>query len=390
MCGSCSFCGVGQGRACFLCLGIFGALGVCCSEIPLTGSGLGDNVVASHDLSNACVVIYVLGPTKVGKSTLCKSLTERRQRCFHLDLDKQPFPAGDWAACRSTFQLVEDLPQGRNTYLIDIGAGTQHQCREDLTTFLCQNQRAAICVSADPSLIKPYDPLGNRRSMEEFTRTEFNTRQALFGLARGQFKRGENLDALTPEIGIFLDRYQREVAPRPKERQFHLVGIDHSRQKTEGEGAEALAVKLRELCLESDAEALIEEFSDHSLTVAGIPRTPVQQVASELSLDHFFLEPKREAISLFFPSVDGALDVSYRGFARDDGEFERLVNEEENRRDLGGERDQFSIRESCWLAVAEDQNIQSAIAIVGSRHLETLPKLAREEGYRCDVVARLD
>jgi shikimate kinase len=128
------------------------------------------------------VVIYLIGPSGVGKST-CASHAEKVLKAEHRSLDRLwSGRTNDWAYCCRQFLAAEaEEPSAQVTIIVDIGAGTQFDCTRQLEQYLTTRRQRVVLVHVPPeALLQRND---STRSLDEFSRTEYDTRAKLYGLA---------------------------------------------------------------------------------------------------------------------------------------------------------------------------------------------------------------
>ncbi len=126
-------------------------------------------------------LIFVIGPSSVGKSHLCaKAAAELRLP--HHDLDAELGDPG-----LRTWSLVQGwLDAVTAPALVDVGAGTQHSCGEPLTAYLAERADRVILVTDDPERAFERNVVAGHRRLDDLDRyleVEFRQRQALYGVA---------------------------------------------------------------------------------------------------------------------------------------------------------------------------------------------------------------
>ena len=91
---------------------------------------------------------------------------------------------GNWTLCQQTLDRIESEARECGAFfIIDIGAGTQHRCQVGLQQYLTPRRQRVVLIYAQPSEAIQRNPLGPTRSVEEYRRTEYETRMALYSIA---------------------------------------------------------------------------------------------------------------------------------------------------------------------------------------------------------------
>lgn len=127
------------------------------------------------------MIIYLVGPSGVGKSNAVQLLRSNQPQLDVLDLDAE-FPARqfDWHVIEPRLtQLHQQSVDGRHV-VVDVGAGTQ--TLSDLSAFLRSVRALVIVVTAPPEQVVLRQPIPQRR-LDEFITTEYAARRQLYGLA---------------------------------------------------------------------------------------------------------------------------------------------------------------------------------------------------------------
>lgn len=112
--------------------------------------------------------LFIIGPSGVGKTTLCKNLTEIERTVVHVSFDEQvkmlvdvhyPLPqlrSGEegrefWGFCKGVIDNLSRSADSDITLLFDVDAGAEYipECQ----AYLMERTKAVICVTADPDLI---------------------------------------------------------------------------------------------------------------------------------------------------------------------------------------------------------------------------------------------
>jgi shikimate kinase len=111
-------------------------------------------------------IIYIVGPSSAGKSTLCKMLTQEDQRFEHLSLDeevKQIAPnfkilneadwVTRWSYCQQALDELSLHADPNRIYLLDSGAGALQTTQGQ--NYFINHPSQLVCVIADPDKIYP-------------------------------------------------------------------------------------------------------------------------------------------------------------------------------------------------------------------------------------------
>jgi hypothetical protein len=127
------------------------------------------------------VIIYLLGPSGVGKSNAVQLLRSDQPQLDIVDLDAD-FPGRqfDWHAIEPRLAQLHQQPVDGRHVVVDVGAGTQ--TLSEFSAFLRGAGALVIVVTAPPEQVVLRQPIPNRR-VDEFITTEYATRQQLYGLA---------------------------------------------------------------------------------------------------------------------------------------------------------------------------------------------------------------
>lgn len=125
--------------------------------------------------------IYLIGPSGVGKTT-CATAAAKSLGANICKLDELcRGRTNDWLFCREVMlRAVANCQQQNDLTIIDIGAGTQHDCRGALLEFLLDRRHRALLIWAQPSEVIMRNPLGPNRSTDEYLRTEYTSREQLY------------------------------------------------------------------------------------------------------------------------------------------------------------------------------------------------------------------
>ncbi len=127
------------------------------------------------------MIIYLLGPSGVGKSNAVQLLRSDQPQLDIVDLDAD-FPGRqfDWHAIEPRLAQLHQQPVDGRHVVVDVGAGTQ--TLSEFSAFLRGAGALVIVVTAPPEQVVLRQPIPNRR-VDEFITTEYATRQQLYGLA---------------------------------------------------------------------------------------------------------------------------------------------------------------------------------------------------------------
>lgn len=127
------------------------------------------------------MIVYLLGPSGVGKSNAVGLLRSQKPEFYVVDIDDefrgQEF---NWAAIEPRMSQLHKLPGNERHVVVDVGAGTQ--TLPGLYRFLQQAQVLVVVVTARPEEVILRQPIPNR-ALAEFRSTEYTARTPLFGLA---------------------------------------------------------------------------------------------------------------------------------------------------------------------------------------------------------------
>ena len=149
--------------------------------------------------------IFVIGPSGVGKTTLCKKLSDIERDVVHVSFDDQvnllldvhyPLPqqrSGEegrefWRFCKNVIMNLSQQLTTDTTLLFDVDAGAEYipECQD----YLIERANVLVCLMADPEEIYTREVmrsagLGNPpQSKEVFLEREFSpAMQKLYGAA---------------------------------------------------------------------------------------------------------------------------------------------------------------------------------------------------------------
>jgi len=129
------------------------------------------------------MVIYLIGPSGVGKSGCARHAAEVLDRAVHADIDfmcrGREF---DWPTCRDAICRVENRAgHEKLNVIVDIGAGPQ--CSPELREYLFPKRTQVVLIFGPPEEVVKRNPLGPNRSIEEYRETEYARRIELYSVA---------------------------------------------------------------------------------------------------------------------------------------------------------------------------------------------------------------
>jgi hypothetical protein len=128
------------------------------------------------------VIVYLVGPSGVGKSNAVFRLRTEHPELAVLDLDEDfNGRESDWGAIGPRLSSLHEQGASSSHVVVDVGAGTQ--TRPELTEFLRHLGARVLLVTAPPEQVILRQPLGGGRDPVEFEMTEYTTRRELFSLA---------------------------------------------------------------------------------------------------------------------------------------------------------------------------------------------------------------
>jgi len=127
------------------------------------------------------VIVYVIGPSGVGKSTAVQLLVSQHPDVELFDIDEAGV-WGDWTQLEPQLSEVHAKDSADVKIVVDVGAGAQHFCPE-LGSFPLGEEATVLLVFAPPEQVHPRNPSGPSRDFNEFVKTEYTSRQALYEVA---------------------------------------------------------------------------------------------------------------------------------------------------------------------------------------------------------------
>ena len=128
-------------------------------------------------------LIYLIGPSGVGKTTCALAAVAAFNAELHKLDDLCRGRTSDWHFCKGVMLRIEASDE-RHEHLniIDVGAGTQHDCNRELSDFLRIRRDQAILNWASPAEVIKRNPLGPHRNPVEYLRTEYASREQLYSM----------------------------------------------------------------------------------------------------------------------------------------------------------------------------------------------------------------
>jgi hypothetical protein len=140
---------------------------------------LGMEMTAERKLT--LMIIYLIGPSGVGKSNAVCLLRSQAPEVDVVDIDAEfPGQQFDWDAIRPFLTQLHRLPADKHHTVVDVGAGTQ--TLSEFYDFLREEQPPIVVVFAPHTEVIHRQPVHNR-CLEEFLETEYTKRASLYGLA---------------------------------------------------------------------------------------------------------------------------------------------------------------------------------------------------------------
>jgi hypothetical protein len=127
------------------------------------------------------MIIYLLGPSGVGKSNAAQLLRSDQPELDVVDLDAE-FTGHefDWDVIEPRVAQLHQQPVDGQPVVVDVGAGTQ--TLSSFSAFLQGNRARVIVVTASPDQVVLRQPIPER-DLREFIATEYVARQQLYCLA---------------------------------------------------------------------------------------------------------------------------------------------------------------------------------------------------------------
>lgn len=147
----------------------------------VTPSGTISVSALSYRKKSDLVIIYLLGPSGVGKSNAASLLRLEKSGLHVVDLDDE-FRGREfnWNAIGPRLSRLHGSSSNESHIVVDVGAGTQ--TLPGLYAFFQQAQALVVVVTAQPEEVILRQPEPNR-GLAEFVHTEYTTRTRLYRLA---------------------------------------------------------------------------------------------------------------------------------------------------------------------------------------------------------------
>ena len=132
----------------------------------------------------AAEALFLIGPSGVGKTTCASAAVETINAKLYKVDDLCRGRTNDWRFCQEAMLAVEanNLLQDE-LKIIDIGAGTQHDCNRELSEFLKARRPRVILIWAPAEEVIKRNPNGPDRRPDEYLSTEYASREQLYSVA---------------------------------------------------------------------------------------------------------------------------------------------------------------------------------------------------------------
>ena len=128
-------------------------------------------------------LIYLTGPSGVGETTCALAAVSAFNAKLHKLDDLCRGRTNNWRFCEEAVLRVEASDKQNGCLdIIDVGAGTQHDCNRDLSRFLQMRRSQATHIWASPPEVIKRNPLGPRCNPEKYLRTEYTSREHLYSI----------------------------------------------------------------------------------------------------------------------------------------------------------------------------------------------------------------
>jgi len=128
-------------------------------------------------------LIYLTGPSGVGETTCALAAVSAFNAKLHKLDDLCRGRTNKGRFCEEAVLRVEaSNEQNGRLDIIDVGAGTQHDCNRDLSRFLQMRRSQATHIWASPAEVIKRNPLGPRCNPEKYLRTEYTSREHLYSI----------------------------------------------------------------------------------------------------------------------------------------------------------------------------------------------------------------
>ncbi len=127
------------------------------------------------------LIVYLVGPSGVGKSTAAEVLDRSEEDVQILDIDRDlSHTWSNWSILGARLASLHGEESDVHT-VVDIGAGPQHFVPE-LPAFLSESRATVLLIWAPPEEVIFRNPVP-KRSPAEYLATEYESRTALYQLA---------------------------------------------------------------------------------------------------------------------------------------------------------------------------------------------------------------
>lgn len=129
------------------------------------------------------MIVYLIGPSGVGKSAATRWLGSRLPNLRVFDLDQScKDREGEWSAVSAELREAERLAETEQV-VVNIGAGTQHLLPTRLIDVLSGSRGFVVLIQALAEEVFYRQPQGPTRRYEEFVETEYTKRAPLYAIA---------------------------------------------------------------------------------------------------------------------------------------------------------------------------------------------------------------
>lgn len=130
------------------------------------------------------MILYLVGPSGVGKSSACRLLRSSRPDITVIDVDEEfnRCSFDDWSVVGPWLSSLHNDRPVAAQLVVDIGAGYQHFLGQRLVRFLHEVQAFVVLITAPPEGVIARQPVKGR-AMAEFVHTEYTSRRDLYACA---------------------------------------------------------------------------------------------------------------------------------------------------------------------------------------------------------------
>lgn len=129
------------------------------------------------------MIVYLIGPSGVGKSSATRWLARVMPTLRVCDLDQScEGRTGDWSAVSAVLRAAEQ-DAGMEHVVVDVGAGTQHDVPGALGDFLSESRGHVVLIWATAEEVFVRQPLGPDRPYRQFVEMEYEGRARLYAMA---------------------------------------------------------------------------------------------------------------------------------------------------------------------------------------------------------------